>query len=132
MLSRLFLAVIFALVACLSLFEVLKYRSAARAGGPIDYPRRRLIRRITTAALVLGIVSALTFKPGSWSAMTDLMWYGGCLIATLAVIWLAFRDLHETSVSVVAAHKRFVRETEGDLTKKYAGERKKGKRAKKK
>jgi protein-S-isoprenylcysteine O-methyltransferase Ste14 len=99
----------------LALVELRRYRAALRDTEEFEYPKRRLIRRLVIGALVLGVVLALVLIPDGMTARNELIWYGVCFVAMLAVIRLTARDLHETSVSVVATHEKFKKRSEAEL-----------------
>jgi hypothetical protein len=112
----------------LSLLEFRRYRLALDDPSALPYPRSRLLRRWLTAALGMAILLGLALKPDDLPPGRDLVWYGACMILTLAVLYLALRDLREASVAAVAAHRQYqeqtVRQLEGLLDEARRASRK--------
>lgn len=82
----------------------------------LAYPRSRLIRREVVAALALGVIFAVAYKPAGQPPAFDLSWYGACLVGTIVIAVIALRDLRETSVDVVEMRKKLQADTEKQLS----------------
>lgn len=96
-------------------FEVRRYQHARVEPSAFPYPRSRLVRRVTNAALAMAILLGLAFKPDGRSPAHDLLWYAGCMLLTLFLLLITLRDLRESGVAAVAAHHEFQRQAADQL-----------------
>ena len=116
------------MLVALSVTEIRRYLRAQTdskglaAGFELDYPRRRLIRRLGISLLMIGVLLAVRFGPRDFSSMIVFVWYGASLAATMLILLLAMRDLHEPSVSVLTEHRRLHREAEEELRSTVLGD----------
>lgn len=73
----------------------------------MPYPRRRLSRRLAIAIVFSVLVLATLYFPDTATLMAKTSWMGGILFGIVLGLLLVWRDLKETSQSVVAANARF-------------------------
>ena len=110
-----FLISILGILVALSVAEIRRYLRAQTGRFELDYPRRRLIRRLGISLLMIVVLLAIRFGPRDFSSIIAFSWNGACFAATMLILLLAMRDLHETSVSVLSENRRLRREVEEDL-----------------
>lgn len=96
-------------------FEVRRYRLARTEPSAFPYPRSRLVRRATNAALAMAILLGLALKPDGRAPAYDLLWYAGCMVLTLLLLLNTLRDLRESGGAAVAAHHEFQRQAADQL-----------------
>lgn len=114
--GAIFLYSFMALVLYLSYSEVKRYRTALVGDRELAYPRRRLIRRLSIALLIMGILLVLRFLPRDLPAGATLLLYGLCMIASLFALGLALRDMQKTSQAAIREHTRFEQDSKDQLT----------------
>lgn len=114
MIGNLFCALILSYLLWLAVAEVRGYRIASVRADEGEYPRQRLIRRLSLGGLVAAILLAVRFQP-VLEPVHELAWYGLCFVGALVALWIAFRDLHETSLAVIREHERFRQEAEREV-----------------
>lgn len=107
--GQIFIYALCAIVVLMTAREVNHYMADRDGDGELPYPRKRLVRRIANAALMLGLLAAFRFKPVDIAPIADLTFYGVSLCVVFLIMLLTFRDLRETSLSVVEAHNEFKR-----------------------
>ena len=117
-----FLISILGMLVALSVAEIRRYLRARTGRLELDYPRRRLTRRLGISLLMIVVLLAIRFGPRNFSSIIAFSWYGACLAATMLILLLAMRDLHETSVSVLSEHRRLHREAEEELRSTVPGD----------
>jgi hypothetical protein len=115
MLTNLFVFTAVGALAFLCLWELRRYRLAAEDASIFPYPRSRLIRRELTSLIGIAVLLGLAFRPRGLTTGQELIWYGGCLVLTFVVLFLALRDLRESSAAAVEAHRRFQAQTAAQL-----------------
>lgn len=125
-------AVIFALLLALGLSEIRKYRAAQLDSEAIEYPKKRLNRRLLIGVLVLADILALVFMPDGMKPLYAFSYIGVCTVLLIVIVRLAGRDLRETSVSVVKTHEQFKRKSEAELESAFHEAFQKNKKKKKK
>lgn len=117
-----FLISILGMLVALSVAEIRRYLRARTGRLELDYPRRRLIRRLGISLLMIVVLLAIRFGPRDFSSIVVFSWYGACFAATMLILLLAMRDLHETSVSVLSEHRRLRGEAEEELHSSVLGD----------
>ena len=110
------------MLVALSVAEIRRYLRAQTGRFELGYPRRRLIRRLGISLLMIVVLLALRFGPRNFSSIIAFSWYGACLAATMLILLLAMRDLHETSVSVISEHRRLRSKAEEELHSSVLGD----------
>lgn len=94
-------AIILILLA-MGVVECLRYRRAnAGDSDQLPYPRRRLSRRLGVCLLFVVVVLTVNFFPEGGSGLIKLLILAALLLAICIGFLMLWRDLHETSVSVV-------------------------------
>lgn len=107
-------------VLFLAFFEWRRYRlHQTESEDGIVYPLSRLLRREAVLFLILAIVIGFALRPADLPPSTELIWVGVCLIGSILVVWLAIRDLRETSASMAQLREQFQKNTAEDLQKIY-------------
>ena len=99
----------------MSCFEWVKYRRAAGDPEQIPYPRRRLSRRIAVAFLLIACLLLSCFWPDRISVWGRLALGFFLLFGVLISMFLLFRDLRETSISVVQVARELDAHTSQEL-----------------
>ena len=117
------------LLALLGAVECRRYARAARGSRTseeLPYPRARLVRRLIVGILFAACVALVLYWPDSHWALQM-----ACLLAVCAAMMiglvLLWRDLHETSVQVVAHSRRMHHEAGESLQVWFDEQKKKGK-----
>lgn len=107
--------VLIGVLALLSIHEIIHYGRARLDPEQIEYPRRRLSRRLSITLLFIALMLLVMFWPQQVSPAVQLTLMLLVLVGIVIGIVLLFRDLHETSTSVVAHASRLDREASQEL-----------------
>jgi fatty acid desaturase len=107
--GKIFGLVMMGILAALALAEVRRYMRAGQTQEELPYPRRRLRRRLTIAALFMAVIALAAFWPKTvlWLQVALLLGLGAGLLGGL---WLLWRDLRETSRAVIEQSARLDRQ----------------------
>jgi hypothetical protein len=92
--------------------EAVRYRRAQTGEGELPYPRRRLVRRLASALIFVGLIGWVAFWPRTGPVLQLLMILLVFILIAMGMT-LLWRDLKETSQSLVS-HSRRVNEDFGE------------------
>lgn len=88
------------------------WRNAREDPEAFVYPIGRLARRLGNVALLLVLLGVASLDPERMSLRQFALWTAVCFGLLGAIVFVAIRDLHESSISAVGEYRRFEREYE--------------------